>query len=144
MYLHQRPPSIDSNTPLSPNFSNMSPSVPRTLDKVHTMSGCWNNNIFYPCTMKIFDNSCVIDKIRVINNVDVDEWKEVVATLLNHNHSNWNIAERSNNKMVLTKTIEEIPFEIVINQSSYTMGELRYEKNGLKMFIDFVLFYKFS
>lgn len=98
----------------------------------------------YPCTLKVFDNSVVLDKIRVINNVDVDEWKEMVSLLLSHNHSNWNIIERTENKMILSKQIEGVMFEIVINQTSFTMAELRYEKNGLKIFIDYMLIYKFG
>jgi len=49
--------------------------------------------------MKVFDNTVSIDKIHIINNVDVDEWKEVVATMLKHNHTTWNIAEKKPNKV---------------------------------------------
>ena len=57
----------------------------------------------YPCSFKIFENSCVIDKIKVINNVDVDEWKDTVAILLNSTSTNWTIAERNANKVRLIK-----------------------------------------
>jgi len=45
--------------------------------------------------------------------------------------------------MILTKKIEEIDFEIIVHQTTFTMAELRYQRDGLMIFIDYLMIYKF-
>ncbi|KAL9656197.1 hypothetical protein ABK040_007814 [Willaertia magna] len=133
--------------PTSPVYNPLSPTTPKTLEKTHSLSGYWNNNIFYPANFRVFDSTMMIDKIRIINNVDVDEWKDAVSVLMKNSTQTWDIVERVNNKLVITKKIQDLTYEIVIHQTSFTMGELRYEKEnnpGLKIFIDYIMFYKFQ